>query len=354
MSRFLNPKYAALEAYVPGEQPQDRKYVKLNTNESPFPPAPGVLAVANEAQARDLRLYPDPQIACLRTALAKLHGVKMENVFVANGSDDILNFAFMVFGADGCAYPDISYGFYSVFAQRNGVRSTVVPLREDFSLAPKDYFGIGKTVVFANPNAPTGLAISPEDIDEICRTNPGHVVLVDEAYVDFGAQSCMPLVERYENLLVVRTFSKSRQMAGARLGYAVAQKAIIDDLELLRNSTNPYNINRLSMFMGTASVEDDPYFRACCDKIVQNRAYCAGKLQEIGFVMTNSKANFLFARHPRVPGGEMYRRLRERGVLVRHFSADRLQDYNRITVGSREEIDLLVAAAREIVREAEG
>ena len=252
MSKFLDERYSSLAAYVPGEQPQDKKYIKLNTNESPYPPSPETFAAVNVNETENLRLYPDPDGRVLTKKLADCYGVESENIFLANGSDDILNFAFMAYGANGrkSYFADITYGFYSVFANLHGSDYTVIPLEDDFTIDADKFCGVDGCVFIANPNAPTGLALSLAEIERIISTNPENVVVIDEAYVDFGAESAVSLVKKYDNLLVVQTFSKSRSMAGARLGFAIGNKEIIGDLHKLRYSTNPYNINRLSMIAG--------------------------------------------------------------------------------------------------------
>ncbi len=353
MSVYLDKKYAPLEAYTPGEQPRDMKYVKLNTNECPFPPAPGVFACMTHQTANEQRLYPDPQAMLLRTKLAECYGLKMENVTIANGSDDILNFAFMAYGAQGVAFADICYGFNKVFASLHGANTQILPLKDDFSIDPEDYCGLNKTIFIDNPNAPTGRILRVEEIEKIIKSNPANVVVVDEAYVDFGAESCLPLIEKYENLLIVRTFSKSRALAGARLGFAMAQKPLIDDLELLRYSTNPYNVSRMSLLIGEAVLNDPDYFELCRKKIIENRAYAAKKLGELGFGMTDSYANFIFAKHAFVSGMDIYKELKARGVLIRHFETERLKDYNRISIGTREEMDVLIEKLKEIIKQRE-
>lgn len=351
MSRFLSERFQALEEYVPGEQPRDKKYIKLNTNESPFPPSPGVRKVINGEEAANLRLYSDPESKVLKEKLAALYGLEAENVYVANGSDDILNFAFMAFGDDGAAYPAISYGFYSVFAALHGIGAEEIPLEADFSIDPSRYYHKNKLVVIANPNAPTGLLLGVGEIRKILETNREHVVLIDEAYIDFGGESCLPLLGEFENLLVVRTFSKSRSMAGARLGYAFGSKELIQDLEKLKYSTNPYNINRLTQAAGAAALDENPYYMEKCACIQENRAYTMEKLREMGFTVTDSKANFVFAKSDRISGEALYRKLREKGILIRHFSRPEIQDYNRITIGSRTEMERFIQAVAEIMEE---
>lgn len=352
MSKYLSEKYQALEAYTPGEQPRDMRYVKLNTNESPYPPAPGVVEAAQKEAAR-LQLYSDPVCADLRDALAACHGVNRANVFVSNGSDDILNFAFMAFaGGDVPAvFPEISYGFYPVYAALHGIQARPVPLKADFSIDPEDYYGCGGFVAIANPNAPTGMALTRRQIEGIVRTNLGHVVLVDEAYVDFGAESCLPLVEKYENLLVVRTFSKSRSLAGARLGYAIAQEGLVADLERIKYSTNPYSVNRMTLAAGIASLKRDDFNLENCRRVIATREQTVRELSALGFEVLPSQANFVFARRAGIDGGLLYRELKARGVLVRHFDSPLIRDFLRITIGTDAEMAVLLTKIKEILSE---
>ncbi len=349
MSSYMNPKYAALEAYTPGEQPRDQQYIKLNTNESPFPPAPEVVNMISHQSVENLRLYSDPTAKVLRQKLAELYGVQPEQVFVSNGSDDILNFAFMAFGGDGVVFPDITYGFYPVFAQLHGLESREIPLKPDFSLDHRDYCGVGKMVVFANPNAPTGRTISLGQIEGMLKTNPGHVVLVDEAYVDFGGESALALLPRYPNLLVVRTFSKSRCLAGGRLGYAFGSAELIADLQKLQYSTNPYAINRLTMALGEATVDNEAYYQEKCQEIIRVRGITTEKLEAMGFEVLPSSANFIFAKHPTVDGEALYLELKRRGILVRHFSKPAIRDFNRITIGTEAQMLRLCQVISDIV-----
>ncbi len=352
MSRFFSEKYRSLVPYTPGEQPTERKYIKLNTNESPFPPSPLAQQKTADAAAQ-LQLYPDPTCRELTTAVAELCGVTFDNVLLTNGSDEILNFAFMAFcdEAHPAVFPDITYGFYSVFAELNGVPYRTVPLREDLSIDPADYIGAGGTIFIANPNAPTGLCLSLEQVEAIVKGNPDNVVVIDEAYVDFGGESAVPLTKRYDNLLVTQTFSKSRSMAGARLGFGVGCAELIRDLNTVKYSTNPYNINRLTMAAGLGTLADEAYTQANCRTVMNTREETAAALKALGFEMTQSCANFLFVKHPAVGGGEVYRRLKERGILVRHFDKPRIAEYLRITVGSAEEMQALVAALTSILEE---
>lgn len=349
MSRFLSQKLAGLEAYVPGEQPRDKRYIKLNTNESPYPPPADVVKAVGKAEIEDLRLYSDPECTALKSAVAKQYGVNSENVFISNGSDEVLNFAFMAYGDKGAVFPDITYGFYSVFADLYGIKPEIVPLRDDFTVDINDYCGKNSLVVIANPNAPTGIALELSEIEKIVSSNPDGIVIVDEAYVDFGAQSAVKLTEKYSNLLVVQTYSKSRSMAGARLGFAIADQSIIEDLEKIKYSTNPYNINRITQIAGAAALNNQAYFDRNSKIIAETREYVKKELINLGFTVTDSKANFLFAKSDKIGGKELYLALKERGVLIRHFESERIKDFNRITIGSREEMEIFLKNLREII-----
>lgn len=351
MSKFLSSRFSGLEEYTPGEQPQDKKYIKLNTNESPYPPSDKVIEAVNSGEVADLRLYCDPDCKKLKNALAELYGVKDENIFLSNGSDDILNFAFMAYGDKGAVFADITYGFYSVFAELHGVKSDVIPLKDDFTLDTQSFKNRKELVVIANPNAPTGIAISLDIIEEILKSNPDSVVLIDEAYIDFGAESCYKLTEKYQNLLCVQTFSKSRSLAGGRLGFAIAHKELIADLEKIKYSTNPYNINRLTQAAGLATVLDQEYYNQNCIKIAETREFVRKQLENLGFVILPSKANFIFARTDKIGGKELYLKLKDLGVLVRHFDKERIKDFNRITIGSREEMEIFIEKVKEILGE---
>lgn len=352
MSRFLRAPFDAMAPYVPGEQPRDKAYIKLNTNESPFPPSPGVLrAVAEEASS--LKLYSDPECTSLRQTAATLFGISPDNIFCGNGSDEVLNFAFMAFcGKDkGIAFPSVSYGFYPVFADLYSLDYDAVPLRADFTIDVADYCGLDKNIVIANPNAPTGLSLSVAEIRKILDSNRDNLVIIDEAYVDFGGESCLPLIGEYDNLLVVQTFSKSRSLAGARLGFGFAQKEIIADLNKIKYSTNPYNINRSTLAAGEAALKEQRYYDENCRKIIENRDYTTAALEALGFTVLPSKANFLFARTPRMCGEALYLALKDKGILVRHFSRKDIADYVRITIGSMEQMQALIAAVQEILRQ---
>ena len=349
MSRFLKKQYQSLTSYTPGEQPRCLQYIKLNTNESPYPPAPSVVETMTAEQVELLRLYSDPTAKELKDKLADLYAVKPENIFVSNGSDEVLNFAFMAFGGQGVVFPEISYGFYEVYAELYQLDYEKIPLESDFSLDYGKYCGKNKMVVIANPNAPTGMSIPFWQIEEIVKTNPDALVLIDEAYVDFGGETCLPLIAKYDNLLVVRTFSKSRCLAGGRLGYAFANSAIIADLEKIKYSTNPYNINRLTLLLGAATVDAETYYQEKCAEIVQTREWTKKQLEKLGFFVLPSDTNFLFAKTGKMDGGQLYETLKSKGVLVRHFKNPKISQYNRITIGTKEQMEVFINTLKEVL-----
>ncbi len=349
MSRFLNERLAAFSAYVPGEQPKNASLIKLNTNESPFPPSPMVMEAVNKLQVERLRLYSDLSATDLIQALSEDLDVGKDMLITGNGSDEILYFAMLAFGGSGARFPDITYGFYPVWAELIGIPFEAKPLRDDFSVDPEDYAGNDRMVVLANPNAPTGIAMPRAGIEQILQANPDRVVLIDEAYVDFGGESALPLVDKYENLLVARTFSKSRQMAGARLGFAVGQPALIQDLDKMRFAINPYNVNSLTQIAGAASVRDPEYFRWTRDRVINARDYTSAELTKLGFVVLPSCANFVFAKPCNIGARDYVQALRARNILVRWFDKDRIRDYARISIGSMEQMRALIDATAEIV-----
>ena len=354
MSKFLSKEAGRLAPYTPGEQPQDQQYIKLNTNESPFPPSPRVLKAISRAELLKLNLYSDPTCARLVEAIAKRYELQPENVLTGNGSDEILAFAFRAFCGEGkpLAYADITYGFYKSQVALFGLESKVIPLREDFTLNVDDYMDFPGTIVIANPNAPTGMTVSREDIQRLLEADPNRVVIVDEAYVDFGAESCVPMIYRYDNLLVVQTMSKSRSLAGGRVGFALGSAELISALNRVKYSFNPYNVNRLSIVAGAAAVEDEPYFQACCAAVRQARAWTVEELENLGFTVLPSQANFIFARSDKLSGEDLYRRLKENGVLVRWWAdSGRIQDYVRITIGSMEQMETLVDEIARLLEE---
>ncbi len=352
MSVYMSRKYEALRPYTPGEQPQERKYVKLNTNESPFPPSPLAQRLAREA-AGDLQLYSDPELRKLMPVAAEALGVRKEQILFSNGSDEMLGYAFMAFCDEDtpAVFPDITYGFYPVFAQINRVPYREIPLTEDFRIEPESYFNAGGTVVIANPNAPTGIALTLGQIESIARENGNNVVVIDEAYVDFGCESAVSLIDRYRNLLIVQTCSKSRSLAGGRLGFAIGDEELIKDLNAVKYSTNPYNVNSMTMAAGIGAFLDREYFDMCRKEIMKTREYTKKALEDMGFTCLDSKSNFLFAKAADIDGEYLYERCREKGVLVRHFTLPRIKDYCRITIGTKEQMDIFLRNVKEITEE---
>ncbi|MDR0916366.1 MAG: histidinol-phosphate transaminase [Oscillospiraceae bacterium] len=350
MSKFASERLSHLEPYTPGEQPRIEKLIKLNTNESPFPPPQSVTDAITGAAGR-LHLYSDPQGTELRAALADYHGTDAENITLGNGSDETLAFAFQAFGDRDRAFvfPDITYGFYPVFARLYGVPFAEIPLVDAFEINARDYIGIHKNIIIANPNAPTGIALGLDVIEQIARSNPDNVVIIDEAYADFAGDnaSAVPLTKTYDNLLVVRTFSKSRFLAGARLGYAVGNRALIADIETVRYSFNPYNVNSLTLAAGAAAMRENAYYARHWGEIVRVREHTAAALRELGMTVLSSSANFVFVKHPTISGAEMYAKLRERKILVRRLSRDRIADWLRITIGTEEQMKTLITAIND-------
>ncbi len=362
MSRFWSRVVRDLTPYVPGEQPKLANLVKLNTNENPFPPSPKVLAAIRAELGDDaarLRLYPDPNADLLKDAIANTHGVTAQQVFVGNGSDEVLAHVFMALLKHEAPilFPDITYSFYPVYCGLYGVEYRTVPLADDFSIDPAAYCGQPeKTVkneiggiIFPNPNAPTGRLLPLTAIEQMLRANPDAVVVVDEAYVDFGGDSAIPLVGRYDNLLVVHTLSKSRSLAGLRVGFAVGHPDLIEALERIKNSFNSYPLDRLAIVGAVAAIEDEAYFAECCGKVVATRDKLTFDLSALGFEVLPSAANFIFTRHPQCDAAELAKALRERSIIVRHFKLPRIDQFLRITVGTEGECQALVAALRGIL-----
>lgn len=352
MSKYFSSKYTKLTPYTPGEQPKDTQYIKLNTNESPYKPSINAVRLASQA-AENLQLYSDPECKKLVEIAAEQFSINEDQIVFTNGSDDVLNFAFMAFCDNNtpAVFPDITYGFYSVFAQLNNIQYRQIPLNDDFTINIDDYKNADATIFIANPNAPTGIALTLNQIEEIVKSNPNNVVVIDEAYVDFGADSAITLIDKYENLLVTQTFSKSRSLAGARLGFAVGSKELIRDLNTIRYSTNPYNINSMTMAAGIGTLMDEDYTKENCKKIINTREWTASQLSKLGFVQTNSITNFLFAKHPQYKGKDIYLKLKEKGVLVRHFDSDKLTEYNRITIGSDEQMKIFIDTLKDVLEE---
>ncbi|MBR4359632.1 MAG: histidinol-phosphate transaminase [Clostridia bacterium] len=349
MSRFLNDRLQALQAYVPGEQPKVQNLIKLNTNESPFPPAPGVADAVRDA-AGSLQLYNDLSAAQLTALLADTYGLDKKQITVGNGSDELLAFAFQAFGEKGVVFPDITYGFYPVWANLYGIDAKIVALDENFNIRPGDYRGNDWCIVIANPNAPTGKALPLTELAQIVESNPDQVVIVDEAYVDFGAESALAFVPQYENVLVVRTFSKSRQLAGARLGFAMGHEQLIEDLNRVRYSFHPYNVNTLTQAAGAAALRQPEYFEACRQKVMDIREWTREQLLSLGFRVLDSKTNFLFAAAPGLAGKEYQEGLRQRNILIRYFDLPRIRDFTRITVGTQAQMEALIDVTKELLK----
>ncbi len=348
MSKYFNAALSGLQPYAPGEQPKVKNLIKLNTNESPFPPAPGVAEAVRDAAA-NLQLYNDLTAAALIGLLADTYGLRPDQIAVSNGSDEMLAFAFQAFGGGGLRFPDITYGFYPVWARLYGLETDVVPLRDDFTVNVSDYLGCGRCVVLANPNAPTGIALPLNALRAIAAGNPDQVVIVDEAYVDFGAESAVKLVEEFDNLLVVRTFSKSRQLAGARLGFALGHSALISDLNRVRYSFHPYNVNSLTQAAGAAALREPGYFEDCRRAVMAAREWTKAQLEALGFRVLPSWTNFLFAAAPGLSGAAYQKALRERNILIRYFDLPRTKDFTRITIGTQAQMERLIEATKEIL-----
>lgn len=352
MSRYWSDLTRSLTPYVPGEQPKVANLVKLNTNENPYGPSPKALAAMRDQAGDNLRLYPDPESTALREAVAAMHpGIEAKQVFVGNGSDEVLAHVFLALlkHERPLLFPDISYSFYPVYCQLYGIVFETVPLTETMAIRPEDYLRPNGGIIFANPNAPTGCALAARDVERIVAGNPDSVVVVDEAYVDFGAESVVPLVDRHANLLVVQTLSKSRSLAGLRVGFAIGQVELIEALNRVKNCFNSYPLDRLAQAGATAAIEDREWFERTRQAVIRSRSKLIADLQGLGFEVLPSAANFIFARHPRRDGEELARRLRSRDIIVRHFRLPRIDQYLRITVGSDEQCATLVAALKELL-----
>jgi len=355
MSRFWSQVVRGLTPYVPGEQPKIANLIKLNTNECPFPPSPRVLtAIAAELgdDAARLRLYPDPNADLFKAAVARTHGISAEQIFVGNGSDEVLAHVFMALlkHEQPILFPDITYSFYPVYCGLYGVEYRSVPLADDFSIDPADYCAHPNGgIIFPNPNAPTGRLLALDAIERILKANPDSVVVVDEAYVDFGGESAISLIARYDNLLVVHTLSKSRALAGLRVGFAVGHPALIEALELVKNSFNSYPLDRLAIVGAVAAMEDTAYFAQCCGAVIASREKLTTELCGLGFEVLPSAANFVFARHPQRDAAELAKALRERSIIVRHFKLPRIDQFLRITIGTPEECAALGNALAAIL-----
>ncbi|MCE6237476.1 histidinol-phosphate transaminase [Acinetobacter pittii] len=350
--RFWSPEVRELEPYVPGEQPKIQNLLKLNTNENPYPPSPRVVEAVQAVlthQADALRLYPDPDATALKHAIAKQQNIEVSQVFVGNGSDEVLAHIFKAFFLqdEPILYPDITYSFYPVYSQFFGTKTKEIPLNDNFEIEVKDYVQPNGGVIITNPNAPTSIALGLAEIEQILKANPDRVVVIDEAYVDFGAESAVSLVNRYENLVVCQTTSKSRSLAGLRVGFAIAQSHLIAALEAVKNSFNSYPIDRFAIAAAVASFEDQTYFEEQCQKVISSREKLVDELTVLGFKVLPSKANFIFASHPSHDAGQLAQQLREQGIIVRYFNKPRINQFLRITVGTDEQNERLVHTLKE-------
>ncbi|MDR2964918.1 MAG: histidinol-phosphate transaminase [Treponema sp.] len=353
MSKYWNEKTKNISPYIPGEQPRDRKFIKLNTNENPYPPSPKVIEAIKNAANEDLRLYPDPSSTIFREAAAKKYGVKPEQVFAGNGSDEILAFAFAAFfeSTETMLFPDISYSFYPVYADLWNIPYRTIPLRDDFSINCEDYKTPNGGVIFPNPNAPTGIPVPLAEITSLAENllEQGKVLIIDEAYVAFGAVTAYPCIEKYPNLLTIHTMSKSAGLAGLRFGFAVGSEELIEGLCRIKDSFNSYPIDRLALAGAVAAIEDSAYYSEITAKITATRERTAKELRELKFTVLPSAANFLFVKAPDIKGSDFFAALREKGILVRHFNKDRISDYLRISIGTDEEMTELIKRCREII-----
>ncbi len=347
MSRFFSKALSDLVPYTPGEQLAG-SFIKLNTNESPFPPSPNVVSALSEKEVSKLNLYSDPTAISLVESIAEFYGIKKENVVVGNGSDEILAFAFHAYGEKGFICPEVTYGFYPVFASFFGVELEKIPMNDDLSYNETVFYKDERNVIIANPNAQTGTYLTINRIEKLLSSNKNRLVVVDEAYIDFGGDSAVSLIDEYDNLLVVQTFSKSRNLAGGRIGFAIGNKELIAEINTLRFSFNPYNVNRLSILAGTASMKDKEYFKVCTEEIIRVRNITVSEVKSLGFSSTDSLGNFILIKHPSFSGQELYLKLRENGILVRYLGGD-ISDYIRVTIGSFEQMKIFTEKLKMIV-----
>lgn len=352
--RFWSPEVRDLEPYVPGEQPKIQNLLKLNTNENPYPPSPKVVDAVQAVlthQADALRLYPDPDATALKQAIAKQQNVDVSQVFIGNGSDEVLAHIFKAFfiQQEPILYPDITYSFYPVYSQFFGVQTKQIPLNEKFEIDISDYEQENGGIIITNPNAPTSIALGLDKIEQVLKANPNRVIVIDEAYVDFGAESAVELVSRYENLVVCQTTSKSRSLAGLRVGFAIAQAHLIAALEAVKNSFNSYPIDRFAIAAAVASFEDQDYFQEQCEKVIASREKLVANLTELGFNVLPSKANFIFATHSLHDAAQLAEKLRDQGIIVRYFNKPRINQFLRITIGTDEQNQRLVDTLKKLI-----
>ncbi len=351
MSKFLGTR-AKQEPYVYGEQPKDKKYIKINTNENPYGPSPKAMELLKNTDWDRLKLYSDPQSTEITNALAQFYGVDRDKVYVGNSSDEVLSFAWLAFfdRVDKVVYPDITYSFYTVFSKLYDVEECIVPLKEDFTMDLDKMSSIdAKGIVITNPNAPTGIALTLEEIEAFLIKNSEKLVIVDEAYIDFGNESAVKLIDKYDNLLVVQTFSKSRSLAGLRVGFAIGNVELINGLKVIKDQFNPYTLDAISNLVGAEAVKDREYFDYTRNKIVATREWVKKELYDFGYMGTDSKTNFLFVKYPNISGKYIFEELRKKGILVRYFGKAKIEDYMRVTIGTDEEMKIVVEAMKEII-----
>jgi len=355
MSKFISKKYEGIEGYVLGEQPKDRKYIKLNANESPYPPSPKVLASVTKEKMLSQKLYADPHNSELTQAIAECYHVNTDEIFTDGGSDVILGYLINLFNDNDhpVCFPDVTYNFYKVCAKTFGIPYEEIPLKGDYTVNVEDYISCGKNIILANPNAPTGFVLPPDVIERIVSSNPNNLVVIDEAYVDYGNQTCIPLIHKYNNLLVVHTTSKSRNLAGARVGYAISSKEIVADLNAMKASFNPDSISTLSQAAGAAAVRDDAYMHENTAKVMRTRDHAYMAFVNLGFDVMKSHTNFLFVSPPNISASEYTAKLREDGILVRYYNAPRIDRYVRITIGTDEQMDKVLSCTQKILQKSE-
>lgn len=351
MSREWTKNLRNIEPYVPGEQSKDKDIVKINANENPYPPSPKAAEVLKSFDTNKLRFYPSANSTKLKEAIAKYYKVDVSNVFVGNGSDDVLAVAFQSFfnSEKPIVYPDLTYSFYPVWCSLFGIKYKNYPVGDDFRINPEDYKEKNGGVVIPNPNAPTSLGEGLDFVEKILNYNQDSIVIIDEAYVDFGGTSSIPLIDKYENLLVTGTFSKSRSLAGLRIGFAIGSKALIDVMEAVKNSYNSYTVDSLSIEMGAASIEDDEYFKSTCKKVIKTRERVTLELEKLGFDVLDSQTNFIFATHNKHNMKSLFEYLKTQKVFIRYFSLPRIEDYVRITIGTNEEMDIFLEKTKEFI-----
>lgn len=351
MSRYWSETVKSLEPYVPGEQPQDKKYIKLNTNENPYPPSPHVIEAIKQAANEKLKLYPEPTCKELRAVIAQYYNLKPEQVFAGNGSDEILAFSFLAFFNPGqpIFFPDITYSFYKVYAELFHIDYQLVPLDSEFTVPIKLLLADNGGILLPNPNAPTGKYLPLDSIKNILEHNKDKVVIIDEAYIDFGGESAVQFIPEYPNLLVIQTFSKSRSLAGLRVGFALGHEDLIEGLDRIKNSINSYTLDRLALIGAQEAIKDRSYFEQTRSKIIKTREQVSKRLAEMGFKVIDSKANFLFISYPLFSAAHLFQLLKERGILVRYFNKPRIDSFLRVTIGTDEEMEAFLKVIKEII-----